>query len=1148
MPLAFVIGRAGTGKTHRCLGLIAAELRARPLGPAIFWILPKQATFEAERRLSCETGGYLRARVVSFEQLGREVLLDCGGASIPEVTPLGRQMVLGHLLRCHGDELKFFKDVARQPGLAEKLDVTFAEFERCGNDPGDLDNFLRASATEGATDADTLLDKVHDLRLIYKAYSDYLGQERLDQHQRLLHVLRCLDESTLFRDAVVYVDGFTDFSEHERRVLARLGKVCRRVEITLTMDPRSAMIARPDLLPQETSLFHPVEMAYRRLCMVLREEGTPIEEPPIVLAQAQRFHAPALAAVEKLGLGTAIVYVQRDAQGIEMLEAPSLVAEVDAAARRIQKLLAGGYRLRDVAVLVRDLGQYHDLIHASFAEHGIPYFADRRRETAHHPLLQFVRALLAIAQGGWPHDWLMALLKTGLTGIDAAGADALESFVLEHRIRGEAWVAAEPWAFHRRGVEQEQPDERQSVDGDRRKLIEALQPFVRCVQGNATVKESVAALFGVMTALPVRPTLSEWMEAAQGAGDFELAAEHGQAWTDLVEMFDELVELLGDEAVTAASFAEILETGLEGFELALVPPTLDQVLVGQVDRTRPCEIRAVLVLGLSDGSFPAVPREDSVLSDGDRRELHRRNVDVMAPSERRLLDEQFLAYRAFTCASDFLYLSRARSDAKGRAVAESPFWRRMRLMFRATPTALPAEARDDASLVATPRQLVTGLMRWARQEKEDATWPALYQWVATEARGVARIDRLLRRAWPALSYENGAALTPAVAEALWPNPLCGGAAQLEAFAACPFMHFLRYGLELQPRQEADVSALDLGHVYHHVLQHVVATLIRQRKSWADLGEPHKQRLVSAAVDRIGHALRGEIMLSTARNRYLLNRIERTLGQVIATQTHGAARGRFKPGFARVQFGGESSLLPELIVQTPRRSEVRLSGHIDRIDIHEDGHTVAAIDYRLTDHPLSLAEVYHGLSLQLMTYPLVLESSGQVLAGRKLTPAAAFYVRMLRWLGDVDHPKEALDASDPRFALKAKPRGLIDERIVRDIDQQFQPGQRSEVINAHLKKDGSFAAKSGSDLADGEEFAALLGHVKRRIGELADGILDGEIAVAPYMMETQTPCPACDYRSICRFEGRGYRNREGHARDKVLELVVKAASAEREGSP
>src|SRR5947207_13548140 len=101
MSVRFVIGRAGTGKTRHCFDAIVEALRADPLGPAIFWILPKQATFSAERELTCESGlgGFCRARIVSFEQLGRDILGECGGAAIPEVSALGRQMLLGHLLR-----------------------------------------------------------------------------------------------------------------------------------------------------------------------------------------------------------------------------------------------------------------------------------------------------------------------------------------------------------------------------------------------------------------------------------------------------------------------------------------------------------------------------------------------------------------------------------------------------------------------------------------------------------------------------------------------------------------------------------------------------------------------------------------------------------------------------------------------------------------------------------------------------------------------------------------------------------------------------------------------------------------------------------------------------------------------------------------
>src|SRR5438552_3897700 len=123
MPVRFVIGRAGTGKTRWCFDEIVNTMRAQPLGPPIFWLLPRQATFSAERELTCNSGlaGFCRARVLSFEELGREILKECRDGALPEITPLGRQMLLGHLLRKHQKQLRFFTSVARQPGLAARL-------------------------------------------------------------------------------------------------------------------------------------------------------------------------------------------------------------------------------------------------------------------------------------------------------------------------------------------------------------------------------------------------------------------------------------------------------------------------------------------------------------------------------------------------------------------------------------------------------------------------------------------------------------------------------------------------------------------------------------------------------------------------------------------------------------------------------------------------------------------------------------------------------------------------------------------------------------------------------------------------------------------------------------------------------------------
>ena len=57
----------------------------------------------------------------------------------------------------------------------------------------------------------------------------------------------------------------------------------------------------------------------------------------------------------------------------------------------------------------------------------------------------------------------------------------------------------------------------------------------------------------------------------------------------------------------------------------------------------------------------------------------------------------------------------------------------------------------------------------------------------------------------------------------------------------------------------------------------------------------------------------------------------------------------------------------------------------------------------------------------------------------------------------------------------------------------------------------------SDLARRDQLSALMAHVGRRMGELADQLLDGNIEVRPYRLRRQTPCSWCPYRPVCRYE-------------------------------
>ncbi|HEX8525341.1 MAG TPA: PD-(D/E)XK nuclease family protein [Tepidisphaeraceae bacterium] len=811
---------------------------------------------------------------------------------------------------------------------------------------------------------------------------------------------------------------------------------------------------------------------------------------------------------------------------------------------------------------MRDIDQYHELISASFREHGIPFFADRRRMAGHHPLLQFARSLFQLARAGtgagsWPHEAVMALIKSGLTDLTPREADELENYVLLHRVRGRAWGAKDAWNYARtvRRDEEEawspQKSEAQRMDQLRRRIADRVNPFLQLVSQPRTVREIVAALFDLFDAFGIRSTLAKWIEEAQKDSQLEQRGEHEQVWAELIELFDQMIDLLGEETVELADVVEILEAGLEQFDLALTPPTVDQVLVGQADRTRTATAKVVIVLGLGDGQFPQVPREDSVLSDSERKSLRQRDLNVEPDSERRLLDENLFGYIAFTRASHRLIVTRSIADEGNRPLAPSVFWQRLRELFWDVAVATePRETEARPEDVATPRQLVTGLMRWAREVpggEDDAPWPQLYQWLSQYTCCDDTVDVMRFKSWKALSYRNEAQLSKQVAQQMFASPLHASVTRVEAFATCPFKHFAAYGLELRQREEEDVTAMDLGNVYHQILERLVAECLQKRQDWCELEPNVTAAMIRDYAKEVGKSLRGELMISTARNQYLLKRVEKTLEQVVATQREVLKRGQFRPKYAELSFGARDANdgLPPYGVATPAGNQILLHGKIDRVDVIENDAAFAVIDYKLSGRPLSLGRVYHGLSLQLLTYLLVLESNGEKLEGKNLTPVAAFYSQLLRSLESVDHPEEGTELTDPLFALKIKPRGIFDAGFIGAIDAELGSG-KSNVVAAHIKADGDFGYRDSSDVATSEEFAALLKFVEKKIALLADQIIDGNITVRPYRIGKVTPCPQCDYRSVCRFDVsvNRYNPLSVMKRTVVLEQVMREVSGAR----
>jgi len=797
LGLRLILGRAGSGKTHLCLKEVRGRLEQSPVGPALILLVPEQASLQTERELlrRSEQDGFFRAQVLSFRRLAWRVFQETGGLARPHLGELGKRMALRAILEKRLAELKLFAPLARQPGFAEKLAHTITEMRLYGVAPEALRQAwerlaeANVSTAGGAAESVTSLElKLHDLYLVYRDLESFLANRYLDPDDYLALLAQRLPGATFLRGAEVWVDGFTGFTPQEEAVLAALFSTAARVNLTLTLAPE---LAGKTL--DEAHLFHPTALTFQRLVELARKSGISLEEtvvlPAPTAAGLPRFAAsPSLAHLEASFGQWPLRPYQRGAGDVMLVAAANRRVEVEAVARRCIHLVRDkGLRWRDLAVMVRDLEPYHDLVVNVFRDHGIPFFIDRRRPVGHHPLLELIRSALEIVLEDWSYDAVFRFLKTDLVPLSREAVDRLENYVLEHGIKGRRqWTEGGPWLYRSfwdlTGDESRRPastegllnllrveaaptpgqeangqppgedpgealllsPELKFINDARTAVVGFLARFVQGVDRSVPqkVRSLSTALFNLLLELEVPQTLDKWRAQAEAEGDLDAAQEHEQVWNGLVDVFDQLVEAAGDENLNLEEFAQVLEAGLQALRVGLIPPALDQVTVGSLDRSRPPEIKVAFLLGANEGVFPARVTEDEIFTDAEREKLQGTGLELAPTGRQQLFHEQFLAYLAFTRASQELWVSYSLADDEGEALAPSPLLRWLKQVFPKLEeqTIGPEPATDDLELLSGERPAVGHLVRilgetmWARAKAEVRTEAAGAKWPSKEAK------------------------------------------------------------------------------------------------------------------------------------------------------------------------------------------------------------------------------------------------------------------------------------------------------------------------------------------------------------------------------------------------------------------------------
>ncbi|GGJ92049.1 ATP-dependent helicase/deoxyribonuclease subunit B [Lentibacillus kapialis] len=1157
MGIRFLLGRAGTGKGEWILNDIRQQLAKNPQGSPIFYIVPDQMTFQQEYTLFQDEAikGSIRAQVVSFSRLAWRVLQETGGSTKQFISSVGTQMMLRKIIAEKENEWDIFQKALEKQGFLEQLESMITEFKRYRITPEMLDlqmeqmeKFVHKEPGEAA-----LAGKLNDLAYIYENLMRAMEDKYIDSEDQLQLLADKIPAAPLLENADIYLDGFHRFSPKELLVIEALMKKCHSVTVALT-----AEMPNQDNL-SELDLFYQTKETYQTLRTLAQENRIPINEPVLLgqedgrlkdrgyFAHLERYfdHRPAPAYDGEVP--------------IQIAEAVHPRAEVEGAAQEILRLVREEhYRFKDIAVFIRQTDVYHDLIDTIFEDHDIPVFIDEKRSMLNHSLVEFLRSVMDIAAGNWRYDAVFRVLKTGfIPSVDTNyplsddAIDELENYVLEYGVRSrEQWFADHEWVFQRfLGFDQSpQTDEekrtQQRINAYRDQVARALQVFDNDIRKAKTVRKRCEVIYLLLEELDVPGRLEKMRETFDAEGQIEKAREQEQVWNAVIQLLDEMVEMAGDETMTMETFRAAIEAGFESLSFAHVPPSIDHVIVGTIDRSRISDVKCSFLLGVNDGVWPMKQAEDGLINEQERHLLAEHGMELAESSTQKLLDDWFYMYLAFTSAHDYLWISYPLSDEEGKTKVPSQMVKRVEDLFPACCDHLllqdPEELADAERFITTPIKTRAALTaQLARSRKgypvKDVWWHVLNWYIRNHPK-----DGTTYMILQSLYYQNQPVdLSQQTTEQLYPKQVKASVSRLETYYRCSYQHFAQYSLQLRERKTYKLDAPDIGQLFHEALKKITEWIQDSNRDFSQLTQKESAGYAQQAVEKLAPVLQHQILHSSNRYQYIQQKLQDVITRATYILSEQARQSDFSPVGLELGFGDNEKLNP-MTLPLSNGFELMLRGRIDRVDKAEsaEGLFLRIIDYKSSEKGLNLIEVYYGLALQMLTYLDVVLSQSEQWLGVKASPAGVLYFHVHNPMVSSSMNMSDDDIEKELFK-KYKMQGLLlsDEQIVKMMDTTLDSG-RSQIIPAGVKKNGDFY--SGSKVADHETFHSLQNHIHHLMTQAGIDMTSGGVHLNPYQYKQQVACTYCPFLSVCQFdpilEENNYRKLTDMKDDDILQKL------------
>ena len=1061
-----------------------------------FLIVPEQYTLESDMDFidSIKYKSVMDAKVLSFSSLISYISQRLSLKKKENLNQVSKAILLTSVLDEINENLKLFSNKSFDIDFVNNLSDFFTNIKEYYFD----DDFFESINKNENIDYMTRL-KFKEIKLIYEAYLKKLENSYIDKEDELEIIKDNLKNCNFFKGVNFYFDKFDLLSDLRLDFIKELIKIGSKITISISMDHKyyeNNMAKDMDIFNQSMRFVESLK-EIDQIKIINLEKNNKLSDIKHLYENFEKYNPK--------------IYEEKTSN-INIIESISSQNEIENAALIIEKLIRSGHSFSEISLVMANSDEYENLIKRIFSRAEISIFIDKSKKLSDNHIVKTWLSLIRLVVFNFRKTDLEAFVRSNILDFGEDSFErvlAFQNFINTRKIKGSMifddkyFTLDEKFYENDEKLKNEKKEELDKVNSIRKIIISLVKDLYEVRNEKLKALDFVKEIFKILDTDIIKSGFNHFQENIK-ENKLDIFEENSQVWDKFLTNLEQIAGILGNSCTRLDVIYKLLEKACEASSIGIIPPAIDQVLIGDFSRDRINDRKIKIFVGMTDIYFPGNNNSDILISENEKTALENEGYDLKIYKEKK--DDKILLnlLRMFTSSEKIFFsysLINKANDPMNMATSISDI---INIFPNITYKKITQNKFSNIKYSSDLLDLKASQILWNIKNKENSSKDEK-EFVKSYLKYKKDYDNNFNYSknssydlfLKGLTYSNEKfPLREDISKKLYAKNKFS-VSEIETYAKCPYKYFVNYGLRAKENKNLDVDNLEIGNIVHYNMEDISRKI--KGLDIKNLDEKDLEKIVNESFEKAIENSLDRDRAGDKKNKFILSNIYESTQKSSKKIMDQIKNGEFQIDGVEEKYG-KSEKYPQVYVDEKNY----LEGRIDRIDRFKN--YVRIIDYKTGAKEIRIANVLNGFELQLFVYMLSIKEK----KSENLLPIASFYLPLKDEVKKLDKAYDK-DAIKKIYDDKIKMNGLIvkiNEEVLKLLDKDFD-GKKSDIFKI---------SRGNANIFSLDEEEILEKFIKNLISKYIFEIKNGNIKLNPLRINQNIyECTHCPYRSICKFD-------------------------------